>query len=123
MLEKPKNTLKNTLRQGKMTFHHHWREDAVTAMGGGARNARMQMKKPTLRESHNTDNVSGPPPNIQLLRHAQQTTNTTFWDHHPDVPLLMLELRCLMTQPPAAQAAQGKPSTDHGCQSGADALA
>jgi hypothetical protein len=31
------------------------------------------MKKPTLQEAHNTDNVSGHRPDIQLLHYAQLT--------------------------------------------------
>jgi hypothetical protein len=39
----------------------------------------------------NTVKVWGFRPDIQLLRHAEWTTNTIFWDCHPDVPPLTLE--------------------------------
>ena len=55
-------------------------------------------------------------PDIQLIRHAEQITNTTFRDRRPDVPPLTLEPRRRTTRPPAAQAAQGKPLVDHGCR-------
>jgi hypothetical protein len=71
------------------------------------------MKKPTLREAHNTDKVSGHRPDIQLLHHAQQTVNTTFLDCHPNVPPLALKIRHPMSQPPASQAAQGNQFADH----------
>jgi hypothetical protein len=54
------------------------------------------------------------PPDIQLPRRAQQTTNTTFRDRRPEVPPLALEPRRRMTQLPAAQAPQGEPLVDLG---------
>jgi hypothetical protein len=53
-------------------------------------------------------------PDISQLLHAQQTTNTTFRDRRPGIPPLALQLRRHTTQPPAAQAAQGKLLVDHG---------
>jgi hypothetical protein len=61
-----------------------------------------------------TECLRGRRPNIQLLYRARQTTNTTFRDRHPDGSPLEVEPQRHTTQPPAAQAAQGKLLVDHG---------
>jgi hypothetical protein len=45
---------------------------------------------------------------------ASPNTNTSFRDRRPGAPPLELEPQRRMTQPPAAQAAQGKLFVDHG---------
>jgi hypothetical protein len=52
-----------------------------------------------------TESLLGCRPNIQLLYHARQTTNTTFRDRRPDAPPLELEPQRRTTQQPTAQAA------------------
>jgi hypothetical protein len=47
----------------------------------------------------NTVNLLGRRPDIQLLYHTRQTTNTTFWDCRPDVSPLELEPQRRTTQP------------------------
>jgi hypothetical protein len=69
-------------------------------------------------EEPSTGKSSGQSPDIQLLRHPQRTTNTTFRDRHPNIPLLALRQWCHRTQPHIAQAEQGKliPNNGRLCQ-------
>jgi hypothetical protein len=63
---------------------------------------------PTRHEidAHNNVKLSRPPPRHPAAPpRLAQTTNTTFRDHHPDIPPLVIELQRHTTRPPATLAA------------------
>jgi hypothetical protein len=104
----------HTMGRANMGHFNEDEEANPPAKSHGRQPSRQPRRPHDKRSRCSTKSLRGRRPDIQLLYHTWQTTNTIFRDRRPDVSPLELEPQRRMTQLPIVQATQEKLLIDHG---------